>query len=256
MRNRAFLMFVLAVFLSCSPLTNALAQQQPVIAPEIEQLISEEGVDAAKARFTVLSASESLDMSVEIQGLYQLMSTYMSTGNSAAGEAVAEMAAQLTQNMIKQSMPGLAEQMEAQQKQEEASKAQQEEAEFQQRKAEQKRLTQSRGKSRNDLEQFKGLYAAVDDTELNRALFVTVSCDGYLVIGAMWADVSNWWMRSASDRVFSFSDSSFSFSAEFVPGQNGETNTLNHDIDGVTSPMEWKRALPEGYQDCLKRPGG
>ena len=68
------------------------------------------------------------------------------------------------------------------------------------------------GEPRDDLERFYGVYGNPDDP--NRTFFVTKAVqpawaeqappipDGYLMIGAMWGDVSPWAMRSLSETRF------------------------------------------------------
>ena len=59
------------------------------------------------------------------------------------------------------------------------------------------------GKARDDLDQFYGLYALPDQPD--RRLFVAKAVspnpdrpipDGYIMIGAMWGDAANWYMKS------------------------------------------------------------
>lgn len=116
----------------------------------------------------------------------------------------------------------------------------------------QKSQLQSRGETRDDLARFSGLYTDPDDA--NRTLFVTVSCDGYLVTGPMWADVGPWWMRSAADKVFTYSDSFMSFSMEFETGPKGQAHTMRHELDGVGSPVEKTGPLPGDWEECVERP--
>ena len=59
-------------------------------------------------------------------------------------------------------------------------------------------------------------YSDPDSNKTNRTVFVTVSFDGYLVTSPMWADVGAWWMRSAADKVFTYTDSWTNLSFEFV----------------------------------------
>ncbi|PWE18202.1 hypothetical protein DDZ18_00915 [Marinicauda salina] len=65
------------------------------------------------------------------------------------------------------------------------------------------------GEPRADLDRFYGLYQLPDDP--NRRLFVAPADngnpdrpipDGYLMVGAMWGDAANWFMKSLSDTEF------------------------------------------------------
>jgi len=244
----------LLVFISISVRTPPVQAQEPVIAPEIGRVIAEEGVDAANQRFTELMASESLDYTAEMQGLMTLMNTYMQAGNEEAAGAVGEMYAQVMQTMMAGApnayMPGMAEAMAEAQKAEEQQRKADEEAD---RELQQKQFEQSRGKSRDDLERFKGLYSDPNSNDTSRAIFVAVSCDGYLVTGPMWADVGPWWMRSAADKVFTYADSWTNLSFEFV-GEAGRGMRLNHDVEGAVSPLENKGPLPDDWDECIERP--
>lgn len=231
----------------------AAAQREPVIAPEIGRLIAEQGIDAAKHRFAELVESPSLDFNLETQGMMTLMSGYMQAGNNEAAEVVAEMNGQMMQKMLSgtQGMypSGMSEIMVEMQKAEQAADAQRQADIEEDRRMQEKLAAQSRGKSRDDLQRFVGLYG-----EPKRNIFVTVSCDGYLVTGPMWADVGPWWMRSAADKVFTYADSWQSFSMEFEADGNGRIVRMKHEIDGAPSPMEHSGPLPDGWGDCLERP--
>ena len=238
-------------------LSGIAIAQEPVIAPQIGQLIAEEGVDAANQRFSELMQSESLNFTLESQGLMTLMSGYMQAGNSEAGEAVGEMYAQLMQQMMSggASMlpPEMAEAMKGAQAAEEAAEKQRKAEQEEDQKLQQKREQQSRGKSRDDLNRFVGLYSDPNSNDTNRSIFVAVSCDGYLVTGPMWADVGPWWMRSAADKVFTYADSWTNLSFEFT-GNDGRGMRLNHDVEGAVSPLENKGPLPDDWPDCVERP--
>lgn len=250
----SFFVFFLMSLAFLGGVSTAVAEQEPVIAPEIGQLIAEQGVDAANQRFAELIETPSLNYNLETQGMMTLMSSYMQAGNEQAVEAVGEMYAQLMQKMMSGSSSVFpAGMMEEMQKVEQAEKAQRQ-ANLEEEKRMQKGLEdRSRGKSRDDLERFVGLYADPGSSDMKRAVFVTVSCDGYLVTGPMWADVGPWWMRSAADKVFTYADSWTNLSFEFV-GDGGRGMLLKHDIEGATSPLENKKPLPDEWSGCMERP--
>lgn len=255
MRNCFFALVTLLALYAAS--TDLALAQEPVIAPEIGQIISSDGVDAANARFAELMQSPSLDYNMESQGLMTLMTAYMQSGNQEAASAVGEMYAQLMQQMMSGATsaypPGMAEAMAEAQKAEEAQKAADQAAAEAEQQMQQKQEAQSRGKSRDDLDRFKGMYSDPDSDDTGRSIFVTVSCDGYLVTGPMWADVGPWWMRSAADRVFTYADSWTNISMEFV-GDGGPGTRMQHDIEGVASPLENKGPLPDDWPGCMERP--
>ena len=244
--------FLLILVLICGTATAA-AQGEPVIAPEIGRLISEQGIATARQRFTELAESPSLDFNLETQGMMTLMSAYMQAGNNEAAEAVAEMNAQMMQKMLSGTQAtypaGMSEIMAEMEKAEQAADAQRQAGIEEERRTQEKLAAQSRGKSRDDLQRFAGLFG-----EPKREIFVTVSCDGYLVTGPMWADVGPWWMRSAADKVFTYADSWQSFSMEFEADGDGRIVRMKHEIEGAPSPMEHAGPLPDEWGDCLERP--
>lgn len=252
MRNILVILVLLMAVYAGPP---ALAQE-PVIAPEIGRIISEEGVGAANARFAELMQSDSLDYNIESQGLMTLMTAYIQSGNNEAASAVGEMYAQLMQDMLTGAVsaypPGMAEAMAEAQKAEAEQEALNKAAEEEEQQMLQQQQAQSRGKSRDDLERFKGLYSDPNSDDSSRSIFVTVSCDGYLVTGPIWADIAPWWMRSAADRVFTYADSFTHFSMEFV-GDGGRGTLMKHDIEGIASPLENKGPLPAEWAACMER---
>ena len=254
-RLRTFVL-VVAFFSSLSIATHAVAQGAPVIAPEMARVISEEGVDAAKARFKELLASESINHATELSAMHSLMSSYMQAGNMDAGSAIGEMSAELTVQMMSAggaySMPGM--DMEQLRKMEEAERAQEQQVRQEEEKLAAKQRQQSRGKSRDDLERFTGFYGEGGSADMGKTIFVAVSCDGYLVTGPMWADVGPWWMRSAADTVFTYADSWTNLSLEFVPDGDDGHHILNNDIDGIAAALEWKKELTPEYAKCVERP--
>lgn len=229
---------------------------EPTIAPEIGRIIAEEGIEAANARFSEMVNDPSLDVTMEIQGLTTLATAYIQANNIEAATAVGNMTQQLTMAMMSgismQQQPGMTAQMDAYKQGEEAAAAQDAAEKKEQLKLEQRRLAQEQGKSRDDLDRFKGLYAPKGG-DPNKALFVTISCDGYLVTGPMWADVGPWWMRSAADHVFTYSDSWTDLSMEFTAGPDGKITGLKHDVDGLGSPADRSGDLPADWPACQER---
>ena len=252
MKNCNVFACLLMITMLC--LSGITIAQEPVIAPQIGQLIAEEGVDAANQRFSELMQSESLNFALESQGLMTLMSGYMQAGNSEAGEAVGEMYAQLMQQMMSGGAgmlpPEMAEAMKGAQAAEEAAEKQRKAEQEEERKLQQKREQQSRGKARDDLPRFVGLYSDPNSADTSRSLFVAVSCDGYLVTGPMWADVGPWWMRSAADKVFTYTDSFQSFSFEFET-DNKARGQLRHDLKLLPSPLEKSGPTPAEWGECI-----
>lgn len=86
-----------------------------------------------------------------------------------------------------------------------------------------------------------------------RTFFVSRTCDGHLIMGAMWADLDPWRMRSMDDTSFEWPGSSFSdpVHARFAAESGDRATGVTIDLDGFTDPMIRLGDLPEGWQpDC------
>jgi hypothetical protein len=231
----------------------ALAASEPVIAPEIERLIAEEGIEAAKARYQELSQSASLDVMVESNGLRDLWSAYQEAGKQDAAAAVQEMASEMSVKSIYAALPpGMVQQMQAQQRAEQQAKEQRKQEQQAEQRLREEKLAEQRGESRTDLSRFTGYYGEPGVSDLARAIFVLESCDGYLATGPMWADISLWWMYSASEFEFTYSLNETNFSMEFETDGAGKVVRMRHGIDGVKSPLEWIQTLTEDWSDCVE----
>lgn len=106
--------------------------------------------------------------------------------------------------------------------------------------------------ARTDLARFRGVYGAPGQSgAAARRLFVTESCDGRLVAGAMRGDASNWWMTSVSDTEFTMTTSFMSLRLEFAVGSDGTAEAVSHDLEGLTSPLRRLGPLPDDGQRCV-----
>ncbi len=232
----------------------ALAAGEPAIAPEIQRLIDEEGIEAAKARYQELSQSASLDILVESLALQELYVTYFQAGKEDAADAVSAMISDLGMKLMSAIMPpGMAEQMQAQQQVEQRTKEQRKEKQQAEQRLREEKLARQRGESRNDLSRFSGFYGEPGASDLVRTILVKESCDGYLVAGPMWADISLWWMYSVSELEFTYSWRETNFRMEFEADGAGKVVRMRHNIDGVKSPLEWKQALTKDWSKCARR---
>jgi hypothetical protein len=108
--------------------------------------------------------------------------------------------------------------------------------------------------ARNDLERFTGLYGDPEEKNENRRLWVMVSCDGYLVSGALWGDVAPWWMKSEADNIFTYADSFFKLRMEFKTDEDGKAIRMIHDLSFLKTPLERLGPIPEDWEPCLERP--
>lgn len=242
--------------LLCVCIINApvMAEGKPLLSEEIGAVIETQGIAAARQRFTEIYPARQDEYEIDVQGMMNLGSGYIQSGNMELGMAVMEMMTTISTDMVSKSMNSYSPEMaEMQNKAREAELAAQEQAKID--REEEKRMQQqaearARGKARQDLDRFVGIYGDPADTGKTRTLFVTISCDGYLVTGPMWADVGPWWMRSAADTVFTYSDSFTNLSMEF----KADGSKLTHDVEGATSPLARLGTLPAEWESCLERP--
>jgi len=246
---------------------SVMSQERPSLADEIRQVVESQGPEAAKARFNELFPAQQDRYDVDMQGMAGLGQEYMMAGDMEKGMAIMEMASQIAAEMANQmnadlnrNMAGqtpesaeIMRQMQEQERQAQAARAEEEAmARREEQARQQKAERQSRGKSRSDLSRFAGLYT--DPADANRTLFVTESCDGYLVAGPMWADVGPWWMRSAADTVFTYADSFMNFSVEFKADGSGNITSMAHEIEGIGSPVKRSGDLPADWGMCMEPP--
>lgn len=232
------------------------AQEKLLLSEAIRKAIDTKGIDAAKQQFGELDQTEKDEYHTDMQGISELVSAYMKEGNMEAASAVSEIAAPFLQDMVSKSLdqyaPEWSESMEEERKLEKERQAKKQE-EGRQRQ-QQETNVDFQGEPRNDLERFTGLYGDPEESNPNRNLWVTVSCDGYLVSGAMWGDAAPWWMKSESDRVFTYQDSFNKLRMEFETDANGKAVRMIHDLEFMKSPVERIGPLPEEWDPCLERP--
>lgn len=250
------------IFWSCllaaallSPLL-APAQGKPSLAAEIGAVLEADGIEPAKRRFAEIYPARKDEYEVDVQGMMQVAQGYMQAGNMDAGMAVMEMMGVITQDMASAAMgaynPQMAEMQQRAMEEQAAAKEQAARDREEEQRVQQRAEAQARGKARDDLDRFAGIYGDPSDRDRLRTLFVTVSCDGYLVTGPMWADVGPWWMRSAADSVFTYADDWTHLSMEFTG--SGENTRVAHDVEGLESPAERLGPLPADWPTCQERP--
>jgi len=246
----SFLLVCIALF------NTASAQEKPLLSEAIRQAIDTKGVKAAKEQFAEPGQAQMERYTVDMQRISELTNAYVQAGNMEAASAVSEIVAPFLQDMISKSInqhsPELSQKMAEQQRAEKEQRAKNREENQERQQKEQ--ITNFQGEPRNDLERFIGLYGDPAESNPNRKLWVTVSCDGYLVSGALWGDVSPWWMKSAGDKVFTYQDSFSKLKMEFETDVNGKAVKMMHDLEFMKSPLEWVGPLPDDWDPCLERP--
>lgn len=242
-----FLLFSMVLF------NSAAAQDKPLLSEAIHKAIDTKGIEAAKKQFTDMDKSQRDSYNIDMQGISELTNEYVQDGNMEAAAAISEISAPFMQDMITKSMnqysPEMSKKMKEQQ--EEAKELKAKEREEERKRQRQEKIVKFEGQPRNDLERFTGLYG--DPNDPNRKLWVTVSCDGYLVSGAMWGDASPWWMKSEGDHVFTYQDSFNKLRMEFKTDADGKAVRMKHDLEYMKSPLKRLGPLPNTFDPCLER---
>ena len=232
-----------------------LAQGKVLLSEAIQDELNAKGIESAKKYFAEQFESNKNYYEVDMKGISELSSKYANAGKLELSGAVMEIAMPFMQNAMSYQM--------SQSPNEDARKLaemQQAEKNKQQSKGENVdsekdiEVASYQGNPRDDLERFTGLYGNPADKDKNRKLWVMVSCDNYLVIGALWGDASPWWMKSGSDKAFTYSDSFTSLKIEFVTDASGKAIKMNHDLSYLKNPLERLGPIPEDWEPCVERP--
>ena len=252
--SKALPVFLILIF-TISLFNTAEAQDKPLLSTAIKQAIDTDGVEAAKEQFTSMNQSDREQYEVDMEGISELTNSYVEDGNMEALMAISEITGIFMQDVVAKSMERygadfeameeMAEQREAEREQERIQREQEREAE------QQERIVERQGQPRDDLDRFKGVYGDLDEPESTRQLWVNVSCDGYLVVGAMWGDAAPWWMRSESENVFTLEDSFNNIRMEF--GSNGSATKMTHNLEFMEGPLLRVGPLPEEWDSCMER---
>lgn len=244
----------LIFFLTLSLFDTVSAQDKPLLSDAIQQEIDANGAETAKEKFASMDPSERKQYNVDMEGISKLTNIYLEDGNMEALMAISEITSVFMQDVIAQSMEQYGAEIDAM---EEMADQQEAEREQERMKREEERtrereqsIIERQGQPRDDLGRFKGVYGDPDDPESTRQLWVNVSCDGYLVVGAMWGDAAPWWMRSDSENVFTLEDSFNNIRMEFG---TSESVQMIHNLEFMESPLGRVGALPEDWDACIER---
>lgn len=245
---------LLILFLTLSLFTTVSAQDKPLLSDAIQQEIDANGAETAKEKFTSMDPSEREQYNVDMEGISKLTNTYLEDGNMEALMAISEITSVFMQDVIAQSMEQYSTEIDAMEEMAEQREAEREQEnrqhEEERARERQQSIIERQGQPREDLERFKGVYGDPDDPESTRQLWVNVSCDGYLVVGAMWGDAAPWWMRSESENVFTLEDSFNNIRMEFG---TSESLQMNHNLEFMENPLQRVGDLPEDWDSCIER---
>ena len=244
--------FCLVIFITLLIPVYLTAQEKPLLSEAIKKEIDANGIEAAKKHFAEEYKSNKNGYKVDMKGISSLATEYSKAKNYTAAKAVMEIASPYMQHMMASYMSKDTQQMMKEEKQKKEKEKQ--DKKLEQQKSEKNKIIEFEGEPRTDLERFTGLYGDPSAKDKTRRFWVAVSCDGYLVIGAMWGDVAPWWMKSESDNVFTYSDSFNNLRMEFATDKSGKATKMIHDLKSMKTPLERVGPLPDNMKDCIERP--
>lgn len=226
-------LLVLTAWLTFPAPGAAQASTKPSLSEEIGKVIDKDGVEAGKQRFKELYPEHQDEYDVDPAGFLALVSKYMQSGNTAAGQEVAQMMTVVTQGSMGASgvMPPAPTETKATPT-----------------PAAPSTNGPQLGPPRDDLDRFVGLYGDPNRTDKNRMLWVAKGCTGHLVAGAYWGDASPWWMRSTSEVVFEATV----FGGEVLRFEfPAHSQTMVHELDYMPSPLPRLGPLPDDWEECV-----
>jgi len=218
------------------------SQSRPLLSEAIRKAIETQGIAAAQQQFAHQYVAHPDMYEVDMAAIGELGRQYAQAGNVEAASGVMLIAMPFLQGAINQSAG--------------AQAAAQQQADSQTAVPTPQPVASSpvQGAARNDLERFAGIYGSPAEANKNRRLWVMVSCDGYLVAGALWGGAADWWMRSTGDKTFSYKDSFSHLNLEFQTDGSGKATRMTHDLEGLATPLDRMGSIPADWGKCRERP--
>jgi hypothetical protein len=229
--------------------TPGSAQDAPATLSQAEEALTRQHPDSVMNRFMAELQSGEYTYRVDLDSLSAMGIAFMQGGETEKGMAVMGIASAAAQIQAADMFPEeVRRAMEA--PSQEATEAESPSAEPV--GAEDPNV--DLGPARDDLERFHGLYANPEQGP-ERAVFLMTGCRGRLEAGAMWGDVAPWEMRSEGDTEFYWPGSSFAqpFRIEITVGPDGRGQTIHHDMDFVSTPLERIGELPREFVPRCER---
>lgn len=228
--------FAIVIFLAIPAMLTA--QDKPLLSEAIREVIDTQGIEAAKKHFAEQYELQKDAYEIDMKEISELGNSYVNAGNYEAASVVMEITLPFMQDMYTSQMSGQSNVMAQQQAEMERL-----EKEKQKKISEEEQLSKDNykillGEARKDLERFTGLYGDPEEKNEHRKLWVMVTCDGYLVSGALWGDASPWWMTTEGDKTFSYADSFVKLNMEFDTDANGKAVRMVHDLSFMKTPLE------------------
>jgi hypothetical protein len=246
--------FRLAIFLIALTPVLILAQDKMLLSEAIQKELNAKGIESAKKYFAGQFETNKNSYEVDMDGISELSGKYANAGKIELSGAVMEIASSFMQDAMSFQMsqsPNEDARKLAEMQQAEKNKQSNSENVISKKDNE---VASNQDKPRDDLERFTGLYGDPSDKDKNRKLWVMISCDNYLVVGALWGGAAPWWMKSESDKEFTYADSFTSLKIEFVTDANGKAIKMNHDLSYLKNPLDRLEPIPEDWEPCVERP--
>lgn len=247
-------LFYLAIVIFLAIPAMLTAQDKPLLSEAIREVIDTQGIEAAKKHFAEQYELQKDAYEIDMKEISELGNSYVNAGNYEAASVVMEITLPFMQDMYTSQMSGQSNVMDQQQ-----AEMERVEKEKQKKNSEEEQLSKDNyktllGEARKDLERFTGLYGDPEEKNEHRKLWVMVTCDGYLVSGALWGDASPWWMTTEGDKTFSYADSFVKLNMEFDTDANGKAVRMVHDLSFMKTPLERTGPVPEDWEPCVEPP--
>jgi len=243
--------FAILIFLAAPSLLTA--QDKPLLSEAIREVINTQGNEAAKKHFAEQYDLQKDAYEIDMKGITELSNSYVKAGNLEAAGVVMEISLPFMQDIYKSQMSGVSNETAQKLAEMEAvEKEQQKKIKEEEQISEDNHKTFDQGEARKDLERFTGLYGDPAEKNEHRKLWVMVSCDGYLISGALWGDVAPWWMKTEGDKAFSYADSFTTLNMEFETDDNGKAVRMAHDLSFMKTPLERLGPVPDDWEPCLE----
>jgi hypothetical protein len=249
-----FARVLLAAWLVALP-PGAAAQSstKPLLSKEIHSVFEKSGADAARRRYDVIEAKHQDEYTFDLQGLMEVATAYTQAGDVESARVIFEILQRVSELEMKRSpvLGGLTAMLDSAAREDSARAAAEPERPVRQA------VPVDLGPSRTDLARFFGVYGNPAEQRTPRNVFVTQRCDGRLMFGAMWGDVTPWTMRSLGDTRFIQAWKTYEaeelIRLDFHLDGARKATALTHTLTFGKGPVRVQRLgdLPDGWEKCI-----
>ncbi|NND72572.1 MAG: hypothetical protein HKN43_13430 [Rhodothermales bacterium] len=250
---RTLAVLLLLFTTSFALVTEVQSQDLPLLSGEIKTKIDNDGIDAAKEFFDDIFPDKLGMYKFDNQAFGTLASDYMQAGNMDAGLAVSEMYTALLTVTIRDLIPpDVAKMLAEEEEKEKARKQQRAQEAALAKEAEKKDYEEMMGPTRDDLHRFVGQYGDPGNEDTTRRLWVSQTCEGRLVVGAMMGDAAPWYLTSAGDSKFTVDNDWQQLTVRFENNSSGKAIGIIHSLNFLPSELQRVDDLPPGRSDCME----